>query len=71
MSLKQIEGCPVSPDPLEQARDIYDGGGRFISLPSSNSLFPQLNNRWPHSVDISKLEKLSSFMIETIANLAN
>ena len=71
MSLKQIEGCPVSPDPLGQARDIYDGGGQFISLHSSNTLFHHPDDRWPHSVDIPKLEKLNGFMINMISDFAN
>ena len=71
LGLMGIESWPVSSRPLGEARNIHDGGGQFISLLGSNPLFHHPNDRWPHSVDMSKLEKLNSFMINMISDLAN
>ena len=71
LGLRDIELWPVSSRPLGEARDIYDGGGQFISLLGSNPLFHHPEDRWPHSVEMSKLEKLNGFMINMISDLAN
>ena len=71
LSLKHIEGWPLHSGPLGEARNTYDGGGQFIYFLGNNSLLPHSNNQWPHYEDISKLEKLNSFRIEMISDLAN
>ena len=71
LGLRGIESWPVSSRPLGEVRNIYDGGGQFISLLGSNPLFHHPNDRWPQSVDMAKLEKLNSFMINMISDLAN
>ena len=71
LSLKHIEGWPLSSGPLREARKIYDDDGQFISFLGNNSLLPHPNNQWPHYEDISKLEKLNSLRIKMISDLAN
>ena len=71
LSLKHIEGWPLPSGPLGEARNIYDGGGQFVSFLGNNSLLPHSNNQWPHYEDISKLEKLNSLAIWMISNLAS
>ena len=71
LSLKHIEGWPLPSGPLGEARNIDDGGGQFVSFLGNNSLLPRSNNQWPRYEDISKLEKLNSFRMEMISDLAN
>ena len=69
--LDEVQAWPVSSRPLGEARNIYDGGGQFISLLGSNSLFHHPEDRWPEAIDMAKLEKLNSFMMKMITNMAN
>ena len=69
--LDEVQAWPVSSRPLGEARNIYDGGGQFISLLGSNSLFHHPEDRWPEAIDMAKLEKLNSFMLKMITDMAN
>ena len=69
--LDEVQTWPISSRPLGEARNIYDGGGQFISLLGSNSLFHHPEDRWPEAIDMAKLEKLNSFMMKMITDMAN
>ena len=69
--LDAVQAWPVSSRPLGEARNIYDSGGQFISLLGSNSLFHHPEDRWPEAIDMAKLEKLNSFMMKMITDMAN
>ena len=69
--LDEVQAWPISSRPLGEARNIYDGGGQFISLLGSNSLFHHPEDRWPEAIDMAKLEKLNSFMLKMITDMAN
>jgi len=71
LHLDEISSWPVSSRPLGEARNIYDGGGQFISLLGSNPLFHHPKDIWPDSIDIEKLIKLNSFMMNMIIDMAN
>ena len=71
LNLDEITSWPVLSRPLGEARNIYDGGGKFISLLGSNSLFHHPKDIWPDSIDMEKLIKLNSFMTNMIINMAN
>jgi hypothetical protein len=71
LDLDEIISWPVSSRPLGEARNIYDGGGQFISLLGSNPLFHHPDDTWPDSIDMEKLIKLNSFMTNMIINMAN
>ncbi len=71
LNLHEIISSPVSSRPLGEARNIYDGGGKFISLLGSNPLFHHPKDIWPDSIDMEKLIKLNSFMTNMIIDLAN
>ena len=71
LGLEDLEFWPISSRPLGEARNVHDGGGQYISLLGSNPLFHHPNDQWPHSVDMSKLEKLNGFMMAMISDLAN
>ncbi|URQ67873.1 hypothetical protein M9C81_06365 [SAR86 cluster bacterium] len=71
LNFDEISSWPISSRPLGEARNIYDGGGQFISLLGSNPLFHHPKDIWPDSIDIEKLIKLNSFMMNMIIDLAN
>ena len=71
LNLDEITSWPVLSRPLGEARNIYDGGGKFISLLGSNPLFHHPKDIWPDSLDMEKLIKLNSFMTNMIIDMAN
>jgi len=71
LNLDEITSWPVLSRPLGEARNIYDGGGKFISLLGSNSLFHHPKDIWPDSIDMEKLIKLNSFMTNMIIDMAD
>ena len=71
LNLDEIISWPVSSRPLGEARNIYDGGGQFISLLGSNPLFHHPKDIWPDSIDMKKLIKLNSFMMKMIIDMSN
>ncbi len=71
LNLDEIISWPLSSRPLGEARNIYDGGGQFISLLGSNPLFHHPKDIWPDSIDMKKLIKLNSFMTKMIVDMSN
>ena len=71
LKLDEIISWPLSSRPLGEARNIYDGGGKFISLLGSNPLFHHPKDIWPDSIDMKKLIKLNSFMMKMIIDMSN
>jgi hypothetical protein len=71
LNLDEIISWPVSSRPFGEARNIYDGGGQFISLLGSNPLFHHPKDIWPDSIDMKKLIKLNSFMTKMIVDMSN
>ncbi len=39
--------------PAGEARNIFDGGGRYFSLLGGNGLFHHPDDRWPDAVDVA------------------
>jgi len=70
-NLDEVISWPVSSRPLGEARNIYDEGGKFISLLGSNPLFHHPKDVWPDSIDMEKLIKLNSFMMKMIIDMSN
>jgi hypothetical protein len=62
---------PAGNRPLGEARNIFDGGGNYISLLGSNPLFHHPDDRWPDAVDLHKATKLSEMMLDMVRELAN
>jgi hypothetical protein len=50
---------PAGERPLGEARNIFDGGGRFLSLLGRNGLFHHPADRWPDAVDVERTAKLA------------
>ncbi len=62
---------PLDQRPYGEARNIHDGGGRYISLLGSNGHFHSPMDRWPDSVDMETLEDLTEAFIGLVQELAN
>ena len=62
---------PVGRRPLGEARDIFDGGGRYVSILGTNPLFHHPADRWPDALDLPKTESLVGAMVELALGLAN
>lgn len=50
--LKPAHETPIGSRPYGEARNIFDGGGRFISILGSNGLFHHPDDTWPDAVDL-------------------
>ncbi len=61
----------VETRPFGEAREIHDGGGRFISLLGANGQFHSPLDRWPDSVDLPKTERLAQAFIALVVEIAN
>jgi len=62
---------PVGQRPRGEARNIFDGGGRYVSLLGGNGLFHHQDDRWPAAVDVRKTEKLAAAFCNLTVDLAN
>lgn len=61
----------VGQRPRGEARNIFDGGGRYVSLLGGNGLFHHPNDRWPAAVDVRKTEKLAAAFCNLTIEMAN
>ncbi len=61
---------PLGERPLGEARNIYDGGGHFISLLGNNRLFHHPEDRWPDAVDLDRTVALNQAMLDVVDRLA-
>ena len=43
---------PMGQRPLGEARNVYDGQGRYVSILGRNGLFHHPADQWPHAVDL-------------------
>jgi hypothetical protein len=59
------------PAATREARNIFDGGGRYVSLLGGNGLFHHQDDRWPDAVDMEKTTKLAAAFCDLTVALAN
>ncbi len=64
------EVTPAGTRPYGEARNVFDGGGRYVSLLGTNPLFHHPDDRWPEAVDMDRAERLVGAMLDVIARLA-
>ena len=64
------EVAPIGERPRGEARNIYDGGGRYVSLLGSNPLFHHPDDRWPDAVDLEKTTRLVTSCVDIAMALA-
>lgn len=58
-------------EPYGEARDVYRGGGAYVSLLADNPLFHHPDDRWPSAVDLNKTNTLVQLIVTMAADLAN
>ena len=52
LKLKPTVETPVGQRPWGEARNIYDGKGRYISILGGNALFHHPDDKWPDAVNL-------------------
>lgn len=62
---------PVGTRPAGEARNIYDGGGRYISLLGTSPLFHHPDDGWPDAVDAEKAARLIRACVDMALTLAH
>ncbi len=62
---------PVGTRPAGEARNIYDGGGRYVSLLGTNPLFHHPEDRWPEAIDLEKTIRLIRASVDMALTLAH
>ena len=66
-----IDFTPVGSRPGGEARDIFDGGGRYISLLGGNNLFHHPDDRWPDAIGLDKIVGIVDAFAKLAVKLAN
>ena len=77
LALEAMEAAGQPPDPLHpvgeppagEARNIHDGGGRYISLLGGNGLFHHPHDRWPGAVDVDRVERFAQAFVDIATRL--
>lgn len=62
---------PADARPLGEARNIFDGAGRFLSLLGRNGRFHSPADRWPEAVDLDRLTRLGAAFTTIVTRLAS
>ncbi|XOV84007.1 MAG: M28 family peptidase [bacterium] len=61
---------PPGTRPRGEAYNVFDGGGRYVSLLGGNPLFHHPEDRWPEAIDLPKTVALSRSMLTVITTLS-
>jgi len=61
---------PIGTRPLGEARNVFDGGGHFVSLLGSNPLFHHPDDVWPDAVDLPQTVRWVQAFTELTRQLA-
>jgi len=77
LALGAMKGTGFAPDqeaamgdrPLGEARNIFDGGGRYLSLLGRNGLFHHPDDRWPEALDMARLERIAGAFTTIVREL--
>ena len=63
---------PIGQRPLGEARNVFDGQGRFVSILGGNGLFHHPADRWPEAVDLSVTTQwVTAFVQLAVAEAGN
>jgi len=62
---------PRGTRPGGEARNIHDGGGRYISLLGSGPFFHNVEDRWPAAVDLAAVNRFSEAFAALAVHLTN
>jgi len=66
-----VDFAPMGSRPGGEARNIYDGGGRFISLLGGNKLFHHPDDRWPDAIGLKKIVSVADGFTKLAVQLAS
>jgi len=55
--IKAAAETPIGQRPLGEARNIFDGDGRYISVLGGNGLFHHPQDTWPEAVNLDEISK--------------
>jgi hypothetical protein len=61
---------PVGTRPLGEARNVFDAGGRFVSILGSNPFFHHPDDRWPDAVDVGVTTAATTALVAVAERLA-
>ncbi len=78
LTLETLSRHELNPDgetkpgnrPFGEARNIFDGGGRYISLLGRNGVFHHPADVWPNAVDLEKTSRWVSAFVEIALTLS-
>ena len=62
---------PVGERPGGEARNIFDGNGKYVSLLGGNGLFHHPDDHWPDAIDAEKTTRLAEAFSALAVSLAN
>jgi hypothetical protein len=62
--------APETHVPTGETRDIHRMGGHYVTLVGSNRLFHLPRDRWPHAVDVPKIERIAAGAAAMVRALA-
>jgi hypothetical protein len=62
---------PVGTRPLGEAQNVFDGGGRYVSILGGNGLFHHPQDRWPQAVDVAKTVRIVDGFVKLVRELAS
>ncbi len=61
---------PLDERPRGEARNIYDLGGRYVSLLGENGLFHNPDDHWPDAIDVDKTGRLAKAFSDVAVSLS-
>lgn len=56
--------------PAGEAENVFDGGGRYVSLLAGNGRFHHPDDRWPDAVDLERGARLTAGLVDLAHRLA-
>ena len=56
--------------PAGEAENVFDGGGRYVSLLGANGRFHHTDDRWPDAVDLERTERLVAGLVDVAQRLS-
>ena len=72
LNIPSVAFTPIGSRPGGEARNIFDGNGRYISLlGGGNRLFHHSDDRWPDAVDLEKVVGLVGAFTKLAGRLAH
>jgi hypothetical protein len=69
--LREMTETPIEDRPAGEARNIYDLGGRYVSMLGSNRWFHHPDDRWPTTIDVEKTDAVVAAFVDFMSDRAN